>query len=72
MSEDPDFWSDAQKAQGLMRERNRLDAAITTIKVDREAFGRSAADALLARFANGTNEQATIDLGFEIIRRVSA
>ena len=49
-----------------------VDPAITTIKVDREAFGRSAADALLARFANGTNEQATIDLGFEIIRRVSA
>ncbi|MBR9825506.1 MAG: peptide chain release factor 2 [Alphaproteobacteria bacterium] len=30
-SEAPDFWNDPQKAQTLMRERNRLDAAIEVI-----------------------------------------
>ncbi|WP_300528590.1 peptide chain release factor 2 [Maricaulis sp.] len=30
-SEDPDFWNDPQKAQSLMRERNRLDDAIKLI-----------------------------------------
>lgn len=32
MSEAPDFWNDAQKAQSLMRERNRIDGAMTTIR----------------------------------------
>lgn len=32
MSEAPDFWNDAQKAQSLMRERNRIDSAMTTIR----------------------------------------
>lgn len=49
-----------------------VDPSITTIKVDREAFGRAAADALLARFDNQPNGPAAIDLGFEIIRRRSA
>ncbi len=29
MSEGPDFWNDAEKAQGLMRERNQLEASIS-------------------------------------------
>ncbi|WP_412545937.1 peptide chain release factor 2 [Maricaulis sp. MIT060901] len=32
MSEAPDFWNDSQKAQSLMRERNRLDDAMTVIQ----------------------------------------
>lgn len=32
MSEAPDFWNDSQKAQALMRERTRLDDAMTVIQ----------------------------------------
>ncbi|MFK7839989.1 MAG: peptide chain release factor 2 [Bdellovibrionales bacterium] len=32
LSEDPDLWNDSQKAQKIMRERNRLDAQISEIK----------------------------------------
>ena len=32
MSEAPDFWNDSQKAQSLMRERTRLDDAMTVIQ----------------------------------------
>lgn len=32
LSEDPDLWSDADKAQGIMRERNRLDAQIEGVR----------------------------------------
>ncbi len=49
-----------------------VEPSITTIKVDREAFGSAAADVLLARFHGETVEQPEIDLGFEIIRRKSA
>ncbi|WP_300542422.1 peptide chain release factor 2 [Maricaulis sp.] len=31
-SEDPGFWNDPQQAQVLMRERNRLESAMTTIR----------------------------------------
>ncbi|MGI3169017.1 LacI family DNA-binding transcriptional regulator [Pseudooceanicola sp. C21-150M6] len=48
------------------------EPSITTIKVDREAFGRSAADAILARINGGGHRVDAIDLGFEIIRRRSA
>ena len=32
LSEDPDLWNDSDKAQKIMRERNRLDAQISEIK----------------------------------------
>jgi len=32
LSEDPDLWNDPEKAQKIMRERNRLDAQISEIK----------------------------------------
>lgn len=32
MSEAPDFWNDSQKAQAMMRERTRLDDAMTVIQ----------------------------------------
>ena len=31
MSEDPDLWSDPDKAQSLMKERNRLEGKIKTL-----------------------------------------
>lgn len=49
-----------------------VEPSISTIKVDREAFGRAAADALLQRFDGRTPTAGAIDLGFEIIRRRSA
>ncbi len=45
---------------------------ITTIRVDREAFGREAAAALLARLGGEHRGGASVDLGFEIIQRESA
>lgn len=37
ISEDPDFWNDPQKAQGLMREKNRLTNSMEEIsKIERE------------------------------------
>ena len=45
---------------------------LTTIRVDREAFGRAAADALLVRLDGGASPVLSIDLGFEIVRRDSA
>lgn len=50
----------------------QVDPPISTIRVDREAFGRAAADALLARLEGGSTDSPAIDLGFEIIRRGSA
>ncbi|MGR3803107.1 LacI family DNA-binding transcriptional regulator [Marinibacterium profundimaris] len=49
-----------------------VEPPITTIKVDLEAFGRTAADALLRRFEGSSTPDTAIDLGFEIIRRQSA
>jgi LacI family gluconate utilization system Gnt-I transcriptional repressor len=49
-----------------------VEPPITTINVDREAFGRSAAESLLARLEGRANDQMAIDLGFEIVRRKSA
>lgn len=49
-----------------------VEPPLTTIKVDREAFGRAAADILLERFATGENTVSKVDLGFEMIERRSA
>lgn len=49
-----------------------VEPALTTIRVDRAAFGRSAAEAILSRLGGRSEGGATIDLGFEIIRRKSA
>ncbi|QDL94991.1 LacI family DNA-binding transcriptional regulator (plasmid) [Paroceanicella profunda] len=46
--------------------------AITTVRVDRAAFGHAAAQALLHRFEGRTDGASVIDLGFEIVRRGSA
>lgn len=49
-----------------------VEPPLTTVRVDREAFGREAADALLSRLEGKTSDGVTIDLGFEIVRRRSA
>jgi len=49
-----------------------VEPALTTVRVDRPAFGRAAAEAILARF-DGTGLQAPVtDLGFRIVARTSA
>ncbi|WP_375691209.1 LacI family DNA-binding transcriptional regulator [Pseudooceanicola sp. LIPI14-2-Ac024] len=49
----------------------QVEPPLSTIRVDREAFGRAAADALLARLQGGASGSAAVDLGFEIVRRGS-
>ena len=46
--------------------------ALTSVRVDRQALGRIAAEAILARIEGGTPPPAVTDLGFEIVRRQSA
>jgi LacI family gluconate utilization system Gnt-I transcriptional repressor len=46
--------------------------SLTTVRVDRGALGRVAAQAILARIEGGETPPAVTDLGFEIIRRDSA
>ncbi|MEJ8475361.1 LacI family DNA-binding transcriptional regulator [Roseibium algae] len=46
--------------------------AITTVRVDREALGRAAADALVQRFAGIDLTAPLIDIGFEIQDRASS
>lgn len=46
--------------------------ALTTVSVDRDALGRAAANALLARFRGEEGLDTVIDVGFEIVRRGSA
>ena len=40
LAEDPDLWNDAQKAQGLMKERQLLDSNISTITGLQSELGR--------------------------------
>ncbi len=44
---------------------------LTTVRVDRDALGKAAANALLERFRSGASGTSTIDLGFEIIERAT-
>jgi LacI family gluconate utilization system Gnt-I transcriptional repressor len=44
---------------------------LTTVRVDRDALGKAAANALLDRFRNGPSGPSTIDVGFEIIERAT-
>lgn len=45
---------------------------LTTVRVDRHALGRIAAEALLARFDGKEAPQSVNDIGFQMIRRASA
>lgn len=49
-----------------------VEPAITTVRVDRDALGREAAEALLARIEGGRAERPVHDMGFELLRRASA
>ena len=49
-----------------------MEPALTTVRVDREALGMAAAEALLARIDGRDVPQARVDVGFEIVRRGSA
>lgn len=46
--------------------------ALTTVRVDRDALGRAAANALIDRFRGAGDLANVIDVGFEIVRRASA
>ncbi|SDE49429.1 LacI family transcriptional regulator, gluconate utilization system Gnt-I transcriptional repressor [Paracoccus isoporae] len=50
----------------------RTHPAMTTIRVDRDALGKEAANALLQRFRDDAVGPASIDVGFSLIRRESA
>lgn len=46
--------------------------ALTTVRIDRQILGQTAANALLARFAASPETAMVHDIGFEIVRRQSA
>lgn len=49
-----------------------LEPALTTVRVDHELLGRTAADAILARIKGTETPPSVTDIGFEIVRRISA
>ncbi len=49
-----------------------VEPALTTVRVNREALGRAAAQALLTRIDGATPSRSVIDVGFTLIRRASA
>ncbi|WP_308918238.1 LacI family DNA-binding transcriptional regulator [Jannaschia sp. LMIT008] len=49
-----------------------LDPPLTTVRVDREALGAAAADAVTARLSGDPVPRAIIDVGFRIVRRATA
>lgn len=46
--------------------------ALTTVKIDRRAMGKKAANALLSRLREEPSEESVVDVGFEIIPRETA
>lgn len=46
--------------------------ALTSVRIDRQVLGRTAAEALLTRFSEGPEGHLVKDIGFQIIRRQSA
>lgn len=49
-----------------------VDPDLTTVRVDREALGAAAAEAILSRFRGEEQPENVINIGFKIIRRRSA
>jgi LacI family gluconate utilization system Gnt-I transcriptional repressor len=49
-----------------------VEPALTTVRVDREALGAAAAEAILSRFRGGGQGESVIDIGFAVMRRGSA
>jgi peptide chain release factor 2 len=67
LSERPDFWNDAEKAQKLMRERNKLAAGIEGV----QALERDVKDAVeLAEMAEAEGDESLIDEAHETLRQM--
>ena len=67
LSERPDFWNDAQKAQKLMRERNKLDAGVNAIL----SIERDLSDSLeLAEMAEAEGDEALVDEAQSTLKKV--
>ncbi|TVR10037.1 MAG: peptide chain release factor 2 [Salinarimonadaceae bacterium] len=67
LSENPDFWNDADAAQKLMRERTALETQITVI----QRLEQELEDALtLIELGEAEDDEASITEGEEIIRRI--
>lgn len=49
-----------------------VDPGLTTVRVDREALGAAAAEAILSRLKGEDRQENVVDIGFHIIRRSSA
>jgi peptide chain release factor 2 len=65
--EDPNLWSDSERAQGIMRERQRLEDGIGAV----EALERELADNLeLIELGEAESDQAVIDDAEKAIRRM--
>ncbi|HAQ35489.1 MAG TPA: peptide chain release factor 2, partial [Alphaproteobacteria bacterium] len=66
-AEHPDFWNDPQKAQALMRERNRLEAAMTAI----QEIEQELSDTLeLAEMAEAEGDDDMIDEADAVLKRL--
>ncbi|MEE2567260.1 peptide chain release factor 2 [Hyphobacterium marinum] len=68
-SEAPDFWDDPQKAQGLMRERNRLDSAMTAI---REIETELSDTVELAELADADGDEELFDDAVATLKKLHA
>ncbi|MBS0385660.1 MAG: peptide chain release factor 2 [Proteobacteria bacterium] len=67
LSERPDFWNDPEKAQRLMRERNKLDAGVNAIL----SLERDVKDSLeLAEMAEAEGDEALVDEAQNTLRKV--
>jgi peptide chain release factor 2 len=67
LSERPDFWNDPEKAQKLMRERNKLDAGVNTIL----SLEREVSDSLqLAEMAEAEGDEALVDEAQATLKKV--
>jgi peptide chain release factor 2 len=67
-AEDPSLWSDSARAQSLMRERNRLERAVTGYK----KLERDLDDGLgLIELGEAEGDQPTIGEGEELLQRLS-
>ncbi|MGE3141702.1 MAG: peptide chain release factor 2 [Hyphomonadaceae bacterium] len=68
-SEAPDFWNDAQRAQALMRERNKLAAGVEAI----QGLERDRQDTLeLAEMADAESDQGLVEEAYQALKAVAA
>ncbi len=66
LSERPDFWNDPEKAQKLMRERNKLEASMGTIT----SLERDLRDSLeLAEMAEAEGDEGLVEEAFQSLKR---